>query len=178
MEPISIVSLCTKALITGLCAMERSSIGICYIWYGRGPRNCNRLNFVKSTQRSIGVSIEGDSSRFSFIFSYKKQPLWLIRRYFGEKVGLYFAWLGFYTKCLYPPAVVGLLCFIYGLGSMEGEDNVPSKEICDANLAGLHFPIAFKTKGILSRCLQHLYHIYQYHVLQSFRKYHPVSSLR
>ncbi|XP_025271261.1 anoctamin-4 isoform X2 [Camponotus floridanus] len=67
---------------------------------------------------------------------YKKQPLWLIRRYFGEKVALYFAWLGFYTKCLYPPAVVGLLCFFYGLGSMEGEDNVPSKEICDSNLAG------------------------------------------
>ncbi|XP_020291334.1 anoctamin-4 isoform X2 [Pseudomyrmex gracilis] len=67
---------------------------------------------------------------------YKKQPLWLIRRYFGEKVALYFAWLGFYTKCLYAPAFVGLLCFIYGLGSMDGEDNVPSKEICDPNLAG------------------------------------------
>lgn len=67
---------------------------------------------------------------------YKKQPLWLIRRYFGEKVALYFAWLGFYTKCLYPPAVVGLLCFVYGLGSMDGEDNIPSKEICDSNIAG------------------------------------------
>ncbi|KAG5325484.1 ANO4 protein, partial [Pseudoatta argentina] len=67
---------------------------------------------------------------------FKKQPLWLIRRYFGEKVALYFAWLGFYTKCLYPPAVVGLLCFIYGLGSMDGEDNIPSKEICDVNIAG------------------------------------------
>ncbi|XP_070153480.1 anoctamin-4 isoform X2 [Polyergus mexicanus] len=67
---------------------------------------------------------------------YKKQPLWLIRRYFGEKVALYFAWLGFYTKCLYAPAMVGLLCFFYGLGSMEGKDNVPSKEICDFNIAG------------------------------------------
>lgn len=73
---------------------------------------------------------------FFHVFRYKKQPLWLIRRYFGEKVALYFAWLGFYTKCLYPPAVVGLLCFFYGLGSMEGIDNVPSKEICDPNLAG------------------------------------------
>ncbi|KAG7214086.1 hypothetical protein KM043_001446 [Ampulex compressa] len=67
---------------------------------------------------------------------FKKQPLWLIRRYFGEKVALYFAWLGFYTKSLYPPAIVGLLCFVYGLGSMEGLDNVPSKEICDSSLAG------------------------------------------
>ncbi|CAL7951751.1 unnamed protein product [Xylocopa violacea] len=67
---------------------------------------------------------------------YKKQPLWLIRRYFGEKVALYFAWLGFYTNCLYPPAIVGLLCFMYGIGSMDGPDNVPSKEICDFNIAG------------------------------------------
>ncbi|KAK9302534.1 hypothetical protein QLX08_005513 [Tetragonisca angustula] len=67
---------------------------------------------------------------------YKKQPLWLIRRYFGEKVALYFAWLGFYTKCLYAPAIVGLLCFMYGVGSMDGPDNIPSKEICDSNIAG------------------------------------------
>lgn len=67
---------------------------------------------------------------------YKRQPLWLIRRYFGEKVALYFAWLGFYTKCLYAPAIVGLLCFMYGVGSMDGPDNVPSREICDYNIAG------------------------------------------
>ncbi|OAD62918.1 Anoctamin-4, partial [Eufriesea mexicana] len=67
---------------------------------------------------------------------YKKQPLWLIRRYFGEKVALYFAWLGFYTKCLYAPAIVGFLCFMYGVGSMDGPDNIPSKEICDPNIAG------------------------------------------
>ncbi|XP_015586534.1 anoctamin-4 isoform X2 [Cephus cinctus] len=67
---------------------------------------------------------------------YKKQPLWLIRRYFGEKVALYFAWLGFYTKSLYPPAIVGLLCFIYGIASMDGPDNMPSHEICDVKRAG------------------------------------------
>ncbi|XP_043289044.1 anoctamin-4 isoform X2 [Venturia canescens] len=67
---------------------------------------------------------------------YKRQPLWLIRRYFGEKVALYYAWLGFYTKALYPPAIVGVLCFIYGLGSMDSPDNIPTKEICDLKLAG------------------------------------------
>ncbi|PSN52662.1 hypothetical protein C0J52_06028 [Blattella germanica] len=36
---------------------------------------------------------------------YKKQPLWLIKKYFGEKIGLYFAWLGFYTKMLIPASI-------------------------------------------------------------------------
>ncbi|XP_052738916.1 anoctamin-4 isoform X2 [Bicyclus anynana] len=62
---------------------------------------------------------------------YKKQPLWLIKKYFGEKIGLYFCWLGFYTKMLYAPAIVGTLCFLYGLASMNSSDNIPSKEICD-----------------------------------------------
>ncbi|CAK1593025.1 unnamed protein product [Parnassius mnemosyne] len=67
---------------------------------------------------------------------YKKQPLWLVRRYFGDKIGLYFCWLGFYTKMLYAPAIVGTLCFLYGLASMESDDNIPSKEICDTNGPG------------------------------------------
>ncbi|XP_075217812.1 anoctamin-4-like [Lycorma delicatula] len=67
---------------------------------------------------------------------YKKQPLWLVRRYFGDKIALYFAWLGFYTEMLIPPSIVGLLCFLYGLFSMNSKDNLPSKEICDMNIAG------------------------------------------
>jgi len=56
---------------------------------------------------------------------FKKQPLWLIKKYFGEKIGLYFAWLGFYTKMLIPASIVGLLCFCYGLLSMNSSDNIP-----------------------------------------------------
>jgi anoctamin-4 len=56
---------------------------------------------------------------------YKKQPLWLIKKYFGEKIGLYFAWLGFYTNMLIPASAVGLLCFFYGLLSMNSSDNIP-----------------------------------------------------
>uniref|UniRef100_A0A1A8K498 Anoctamin n=1 Tax=Nothobranchius kuhntae TaxID=321403 RepID=A0A1A8K498_NOTKU len=61
---------------------------------------------------------------------YKYQPLDLIRRYFGEKIGLYFAWLGWYTGMLFPAAVVGLLVFLYGFFTLE---HCPvSKEICQA----------------------------------------------
>ena len=56
---------------------------------------------------------------------YKKQPLWLIKKYFGDKIGLYFAWLGFYTSMLIPASIVGLLCFFYGLLSMNSNDNIP-----------------------------------------------------
>uniref|UniRef100_A0A182PLU2 Anoctamin n=1 Tax=Anopheles epiroticus TaxID=199890 RepID=A0A182PLU2_9DIPT len=62
---------------------------------------------------------------------YKKQPLCLVRKYFGDKIALYFCWLGFYTKMLYAPAIVGLFCFLYGLASMDSSDNIPTKEICD-----------------------------------------------
>uniref|UniRef100_A0A182MJA7 Anoctamin n=1 Tax=Anopheles culicifacies TaxID=139723 RepID=A0A182MJA7_9DIPT len=67
---------------------------------------------------------------------YKKQPLCLVRKYFGDKIALYFCWLGFYTKMLYAPAIVGLFCFLYGLASMDSSDNIPTKEICDENGPG------------------------------------------
>ena len=56
---------------------------------------------------------------------YKKQPLWLIKRYFGDKIGLYFAWLGFYTQMLILPAGLGLLVFLYGLVTMDTPLNQP-----------------------------------------------------
>ena len=65
---------------------------------------------------------------------YKKQPLWLIKRYFGDKIGLYFAWLGFYTQMLIPAAICGLVVFIYGLVTLNSEDNYPVKDICEENI--------------------------------------------
>jgi anoctamin-1 len=46
------------------------------------------------------------------------QPIDHIKEYFGVKFGLYFAWLGFYTHMLIPAALVGLICFFYGLATM------------------------------------------------------------
>uniref|UniRef100_A0A7N6A8I8 Anoctamin n=1 Tax=Anabas testudineus TaxID=64144 RepID=A0A7N6A8I8_ANATE len=69
-----------------------------------------------------------------FLCFYKEQPLNLIRKYYGEKIGIYFAWLGFYTEMLFFAAVMGLICFVYGVLSYD--DNISSKEICDAEIGG------------------------------------------
>lgn len=67
---------------------------------------------------------------------FKKQPLCLIRKYFGDKIALYFCWLGFYTKMLIIPSVVGILCFFYSLATINSEYNTPSREICDLSGMG------------------------------------------
>ncbi|XP_076011820.1 anoctamin-5-like [Genypterus blacodes] len=84
---------------------------------------------------------ECESERFNlyshwarFLCFYKEQPLNLIKKYYGEKIGIYFAWLGFYTEMLFFAAIMGLICFIYGLLSYD--DNKSSKEICDPNIGG------------------------------------------
>ncbi|XP_045685248.1 anoctamin-6 isoform X1 [Phyllostomus hastatus] len=65
---------------------------------------------------------------------YKKQPLDLIRKYYGEKIGIYFAWLGYYTQMLLLAAVVGVACFLYGL--LNRNNCTWSKEVCDPNIGG------------------------------------------
>ncbi|XP_039268721.2 anoctamin-4-like isoform X2 [Styela clava] len=59
------------------------------------------------------------------------QPLELIRQYFGEKIGMYFAWLGFYTLMLIPVAIIGILACIYGLVLIKSD--ITSIEICSSN---------------------------------------------
>uniref|UniRef100_A0AAQ4S470 Anoctamin n=1 Tax=Gasterosteus aculeatus aculeatus TaxID=481459 RepID=A0AAQ4S470_GASAC len=60
---------------------------------------------------------------------YKYQPIGLVRKYFGEKIGLYFAWLGLYTQMLIPASLVGVIVFLYGCATVN--DNIPSMEICN-----------------------------------------------
>ena len=65
-----------------------------------------------------------NNSMFSFcILSYIN-----CRHYFGEKVAIYFSWLGFYTLMLVPASIVGFAVFIYGLATL-GQDQT-SKDIC------------------------------------------------
>ena len=60
---------------------------------------------------------------------YKYQPLDAVRKYFGVKIGLYFAWLGFFTTMLIFPSIAGVIVFCYGL-VITGEDK-PSYDICE-----------------------------------------------
>ncbi|XP_060540526.1 anoctamin-7-like isoform X1 [Pantherophis guttatus] len=70
---------------------------------------------------------------------YKYQPLDHIREYFGEKVAIYFAWLGFYTAWLIPSAAIGSFVFLAGLFTMDM--NVPVKEICNSGGEFLMCPL-------------------------------------
>uniref|UniRef100_A0A673THP8 Anoctamin n=1 Tax=Suricata suricatta TaxID=37032 RepID=A0A673THP8_SURSU len=61
----------------------------------------------------------------------QKQPIDDIRDYFGEKVALYFAWLGWYTYMLVPAALVGLAIFLSGFSLFNASQI--SREICEAH---------------------------------------------
>ncbi|OTF74678.1 anoctamin-1-like protein [Euroglyphus maynei] len=61
--------------------------------------------------------------------AFHHQPLDEIKNYFGVKIALYFAWLGFYTSMLIPASVVGVLCFLFGFFTLDKD--IPSKEICN-----------------------------------------------
>ncbi|XP_026726490.1 anoctamin-1 isoform X2 [Trichoplusia ni] len=59
----------------------------------------------------------------------KYQPLDYVKDYFGVKIGLYFAWLGFYTHMLIPASIVGLICVIYSAATVYS--NTPSEDVCN-----------------------------------------------
>ena len=59
---------------------------------------------------------------------FRYQPIDAIKEYFGEKVALYFAWLGFYTTFLVPAAILGIICFVYGVATTEKSPVV--QEMC------------------------------------------------
>ncbi|KAL1140334.1 hypothetical protein AAG570_000266, partial [Ranatra chinensis] len=63
---------------------------------------------------------------------HRYQPVDYIKEYFGVKIGLYFAWLGFYTHMLVPASLIGLACFIYSICTLK--DNKPSNDICSGKM--------------------------------------------
>uniref|UniRef100_A0A2K6APD3 Anoctamin n=1 Tax=Macaca nemestrina TaxID=9545 RepID=A0A2K6APD3_MACNE len=74
---------------------------------------------------------------------YKYQPIDLVRKYFGEKIGLYFAWLGVYTQMLIPASIVGIIVFLYGCATVD--ENIPSMEMCDQRQNITMCPLCDKT---------------------------------
>ncbi|MCJ8747291.1 hypothetical protein PDJAM_G00151770 [Pangasius djambal] len=61
-----------------------------------------------------------------------KQPVDDIRDYFGEKVALYFLWLGWYTCMLIPAAIIGVVVFLYALAFFDSNPLI--KEVCESNV--------------------------------------------
>ncbi|XP_053969890.1 anoctamin-5 isoform X2 [Anastrepha ludens] len=60
---------------------------------------------------------------------YRCQPLDYVKEYFGVKIGLYFAWLGYYTYMLLLASLIGVICFVYSLITLK--DYVPVQDVCD-----------------------------------------------
>ncbi|XP_028329280.1 anoctamin-8 isoform X2 [Gouania willdenowi] len=52
----------------------------------------------------------------------ERQPLDNICDYFGVKIGMYFAWLGFYTNSMLYPAVIGFLLWILAEADQTSQD--------------------------------------------------------
>ncbi|XP_035484945.1 anoctamin-9 isoform X2 [Scophthalmus maximus] len=60
------------------------------------------------------------------------QPVQEIKCYFGEKVALYYLWLGWYTKLLVPAAALGVVVFLYGLAFFNTSPLI--KEVCNSSI--------------------------------------------
>ncbi|XP_034040234.1 LOW QUALITY PROTEIN: anoctamin-9-like [Thalassophryne amazonica] len=69
-------------------------------------------------------------ARWSGLFNC--QPVNEVKCYFGEKVALYYLWLGWYTMLLIPAAVLGVIVFLYGLAFFNTSPLIT--EVCDSDI--------------------------------------------
>ncbi|XP_075154721.1 anoctamin-2-like isoform X2 [Haematobia irritans] len=67
------------------------------------------------------------------------QPLDAIKDYFGAKIAIYYAWLGFYAHMLIPLSILGILVFVYGFFTWNS-DSI-SHQICSSNKSTLMCPL-------------------------------------
>lgn len=72
--------------------------------------------------------------RNDWVFSiFGRQPLDKIRNYFGVKLAMYFGWLGFYTRSLVIPALLGFIVWL-NLNKNETHDAILFLVLCSFNL--------------------------------------------
>uniref|UniRef100_A0A672YCK4 Anoctamin n=1 Tax=Sphaeramia orbicularis TaxID=375764 RepID=A0A672YCK4_9TELE len=93
-------------------------------------RLMNLCIFSHDAQRDKQKQLKKKWARWSALFT--GQPSNDVRRYFGEKVALYYLWLGWYTKLLVPAAVLGVVVFLYGLAFFQTSPLI--KEVCESNI--------------------------------------------
>lgn len=89
------------------------------------PREVFRAPCCLWDQKCPAESFPSGEGRAFFPGGGLRRSLCLLwgRKYFGEKIGLYFAWLGAYTQMLIPASVVGVIVFLYGCATVD--ENIP-----------------------------------------------------
>ncbi|XP_018335154.1 anoctamin-3-like [Agrilus planipennis] len=65
---------------------------------------------------------------------YKQQPMNSVTRYFGTEVAHFFGLLGFYIKMVFPLAIAGILCVIWGVSSINTIENQASLDVCKSDI--------------------------------------------
>ncbi len=60
---------------------------------------------------------------FIQFYGFSFQTFFSFRHYFGEKIGLYFVWVGFYTYWLLWASIVGIVIFLCGLYTAASDYN-------------------------------------------------------
>lgn len=70
---------------------------------------------------------------------FRYQPVDYVKNYFGVKIGLYFAWLGFYTYMLILASVVGISSFLYSWFRLK--KNEPVEDICSGEIDAKMCPL-------------------------------------
>uniref|UniRef100_A0A3Q1C516 Anoctamin n=1 Tax=Amphiprion ocellaris TaxID=80972 RepID=A0A3Q1C516_AMPOC len=98
----------------------------------RDKERSNCLSFIRLHIPWPILSREAELQKIKVAVKKFIHCLCVYRKYFGEQIGLYFAWLGVYTQLLIPPSVLGIIVFLYGIFTVD--TNVPSQETCDDNL--------------------------------------------
>uniref|UniRef100_A0A913HJ60 Anoctamin n=1 Tax=Strongyloides stercoralis TaxID=6248 RepID=A0A913HJ60_STRER len=88
-----------------------------------------QLNINETTDRELLYKYW--ASLYSF---WRLQPLDLIKRYFGTKIGIYFAWLGYYTKSLIWPSMIGLIIVLIAVSTSIND--IPSNDVCSSDGIG------------------------------------------